>query len=83
AGRRVVGDHGGVSGAKGLAGILRFAQNDKLRSYFFTSPNGQNTFTLLHPSAFSVHSMAFSPDGTLLATGSYGDNSIRLWGVQP
>jgi WD40 repeat protein len=29
----------------------------------------------------AVNTLAFNPSGTLLASGSWGDGTIRLWGV--
>lgn len=76
-----------ADGELGLALLLS-------REAFRVHPTGEARSTLLtalqfsrHLEAFlhghsgTVYSVAFSPDGTLMATGGGGDHQIRLWNV--
>ena len=66
-----------VSGASWLAGT----GTDKVSIRLWEVATGENIATFWsHPT--DIQSLAFSPDGTLLASGSY-DGTILLWDMKP
>jgi WD40 repeat protein len=48
--------------------------------YLWRLCQGDERFTFPEPSGW-VRSVAFSPNGRLLASGSYPDNAVRLWDI--
>ena len=66
-----------VSGASWLPGV----GTDKMSIRLWDVATGENIATFWsHPT--DIQSLAFSPDGTLLASGSY-DGTILLWDMKP
>ena len=54
---------------------------EKMSIHLWKVATGENVHTFWgHPT--DIHDLAFSPDGTLLASGSY-DGTILLWDVKP
>lgn len=59
-------------------GVLASASIDSIR--LWDTQNGEQLANMAVPDIWDAHSVAFSPDGTLLATAGYGD-VLRLWSV--
>jgi WD40 repeat protein len=58
--------------------VLASASIDSIR--LWDAQNGELLANMAVPDIWDAHSVAFSPDGTLLATAGYGD-VLRLWSV--
>lgn len=61
-------------------GSLLILANAADQSLYFFDPTGTEQFAVIPSGDEGLRTLAISPDGTLLATGST-DGTVRLWGV--